>query len=143
MNFARRKLSAELQGNVSFVQADISKPLNFPDHSFDVVYSHLAIHYFDRATTEKIIGELWRVLKPKGFLALLVNSANDPEYGAGEKIDDDYYVVNGVQKRFFSAESLGKLLGKFEAEVLDEKGETYKDRAVSTTNLTRFVGRKN
>lgn len=127
---------------VKYLQCDMSKPLPFPDSSFDIVYSHLAIHYFDSKTTTALISEILRVLKPHGVCALLVNSIHDPEYGTGEKIEDDFYLMDGVYKRFFSSKSLKTYLGKFENLILDEHGSTYKDRAKSVSNLVRFVGEK-
>ncbi len=54
--------------SIKILQHDLSKKLPFPDRSFDAVYAHLSIHYFDDATTRRIIAEIKRVLKPNGLL---------------------------------------------------------------------------
>lgn len=128
--------------NIDFMVLDISEPLPFPDSSFDVVYSHLAIHYFDKIKTKFIFSELARILKKGGTLALLVNSVRDPEYGTGTKIEENYFSIGNMKKRYFSKESLLSFVGNFETLVLDEKGETYKDRAIGVSNLVQYVGRK-
>ena len=115
----------------------------FEDVSFDVVYSHLALHYFDRDTTEKIFSEIYRVLKPGGVLALITNSVHDPEFATGEKIEEGYRLVHGMRKRYFSAKSLGDFTVAFDTILLDENGKTNKDRvATNNSGLARFVGRK-
>lgn len=54
--------------NVSFQIANASA-LPFPDHSFDVVVSANAFHYFDNPTAA--LKEMKRVLKPQGRLVIL------------------------------------------------------------------------
>lgn len=121
---------------------DISKPLPFDDATFDVVYSHLAIHYFDTTTTTKIFSEFYRVLKQGGTLALLLNSINDPEYGTGTQLEPGYFEKGDMRKRYFSSASLAGFVVDFKTIVLGEAGETYKDRAKGVSNLVRFIGTK-
>ncbi len=138
----RSALPAELQKHISIQKVDISKPLLFNDSTFDIVYSHLALHYFDQKTTESIFGEIYRVLKPCGIFAALLNSTSDPEYGEGKKIEDDMFEIDGIQKRYFSIDSIRRFAKNFHEVVLDSNGETYKDRAKGTEHLIRFIGRE-
>lgn len=128
--------------NLKFEQGDLSQRLPYPSESFDVVYSHMASHYFDRAGTQQLFDEYRRVLKPGGTLVMLVNSVHDAEYGTGTKLEDDYFAIGDMKKRFFSAESIQRFASGFSASLADEKGETYKDRAVGNSKLVRFVARK-
>ncbi len=138
----KKKLPDELKDKVKIIETDTSKPLNFEDESFDVVYAHLSLHYFDAKTTRKIIQEVYRVLKPCGLFMMLNNAVTDPEYGQGEKIEDDYFFINDKKKRFFSTTSIKSFLDGFETVLLDDKGETYKDAAKGIHNLIRYVGKK-
>lgn len=128
--------------NLHFSVQDISEKLPFENNSFDIVYSHLAIHYFSESKTKEIFSELSRILKTNGIIAIFVNSINDPEYGTGIKIEDDYFKIGKVQKRYFSKESIIKYLNDFNVSVLNEDGETYKDRAIGTSKLVQFIGNK-
>jgi SAM-dependent methyltransferase len=139
INFAKEKSK---NFKIDFQVMDLAKPFPFPDASFDVVYSHLAVHYFDKAMTAAIFGGMARILKPGGILAVFVNSIHDPEYNTGTPIEEDYFEVNGMAKRYFSKESLSSFINGFETLVLDEKGETYKDRAKGVINLVQYIGRK-
>ncbi len=64
---------------ITFQEVDVSQPLPFADSTFDVVYSHMALHYFDKHATEQMLADIHRVLKPNGILATLLNTTADPE----------------------------------------------------------------
>lgn len=125
--------------NISIDNLDASQKFPYQDSAFDVVYSHLSIHFFDNKVTQQLFDEIYRVLKPNGVIAVLVNSQKDSEYNTEEKLQDDLFNVNGLVKRFFSVESLDQFVNKFKKVVLDNKGETYKDE---NKNLIRFIGVK-
>lgn len=129
--------------NLDFQKIDISQGLPFTDGTFDVVYAHLSLHYFDTSTTQRLIQDIARVLKPAGLLAFLVNSTDDPEYGQGQRLDDGYFFIHNKPKRFFNDAS-AKIMTQdyFDVLLCDNKGETYKDAAKGIHNLIRFVGRK-
>lgn len=139
INLAKQKSESS---KIDFEVMDISEPLSFEDASFDVVYSHLAVHYFNSEKTKQIFRELSRILKIGGILAVFVNSVNDPEYKTGSKIEEDYFFVYNMEKRYFSKKSLQSYIKGFETLILNEEGETYKDRAVGVSNLVQFIGRK-
>ncbi len=93
MDIDKRKVSSDIKDRVEFKQLDMRQPFPFEDKSFDIVYSHLALHYFDSTTTQHVFDEIARVLRPGGILAFLVNSTSDPEYGTGSPIESDFYQV--------------------------------------------------
>lgn len=127
--------------HLSILQFDLSNRFPFADQSFDVVYAHLVIHYFSRKITQQIFDEIFRVLKPNGIVAILVNSTTDPEYGQGKILEEDYFEIPSAgPKRYFSVESFNKFIGKFETIILDDKG--VDPRRAHKTDLIRFIGRK-
>jgi len=137
------KTPESLKNRITVNSVDISKPLPFGNDFFDVVYCNLSLHYFDDLTTDEVFKEIYRVLKPKGIVAILVNSINDPEYGQGEKIEQDYYeLVPGDVKHFFSKEYMKRKTHKFETILLDSEGTSYKDTEKGVFNLIRYIGRK-
>jgi arsenite methyltransferase len=68
------KANAKLEGvadKVRFETGDIRK-LVYPEKSYDVAMSALAIHNFgEREDRDKAVREMWRVLKPGGRLLIL------------------------------------------------------------------------
>ena len=102
---------------VKTMQLDISKPLPFADNTFDLIIADLSLHYFDEKITQNIMKEIKRILTPKGNLLARVNSISDLNYGAGQgqKLEENYYFVDGYNKRFFSkkdAEYFFSIIGK-------------------------------
>lgn len=109
---------------VKVKKADISEPLDFEDESFEVIIADLSLHYFNEQTTIFILKEIKRILKPGGHLMARVNSVDDLNYGAlqGKKIEENYYFVNGYNKRFFSLEDANKyfsIIGKCDIKEAD------------------------
>lgn len=149
LKLSSEKTQGDLADKIIFQRLDISRAFPFPDELFDIVYAHLSLHYFDKARTEKIFKEISRVLKKGGIFAFLVNSLNDPEckkIKSGEekdfkKIEDDFFKINGLEKKFFSAASVKEFASRFNIILLDEAGETYKDRVKGVDKLVRFIGR--
>lgn len=130
--------------HIVFQTADLAQPLAFADASFDIVYSHLGLHYLDKIGTAKMFKEIHRVLKPGGILAALFNTIDDPEiHSVGfEKVEDNYYreIAFDFKKRYFSVEDTRHFLdGLFNPLLLDNNGETYKDEIKT---LIRLVARK-
>jgi len=84
---------------------DITIPLKFDDETFDVVFAHLSLHYFDDQTNTKIFTEIRRVLKVGGLLFVRVKSTEDQLYGKGKKIEEDMFEFGHI-RHFFSKEYL-------------------------------------
>lgn len=140
LDFSRNKLPVDLTSKVEFQQIDLTSLLQFPQATFDIIYSHLALHYFSKERTKELFDEIYTILKPGGIFAILTNTIEDPEIAELTKVDDDYYEnVQGLKKRYFSVETLGALTKKYDPIILDSRGETHKDKIGS---LIRFVGKK-
>jgi SAM-dependent methyltransferase len=136
------KLSSELKQKVTIQKGDLREELPFEDASFDVVYAHLSLHYFDYETTVRLFGEIQRILKVGGVFAFFTNSVNDPECNTGTKLEDDYFQINQATKRYFSVDTARAFTRYFDVNLLDDHGETYKDHAKGVRNLIRFIGTK-
>lgn len=121
---------------------DMSEPLEFQENSFDVVYAHLSLHYFDLERTKDLFSEIYRILKSGGVFAFLVNSVHDPEAAEGQEIEPNFYKMRDMDKRFFDMSLAQELTKSFEVVVLDEKGTSYKDRQQGLLKLIRFIGTK-
>jgi SAM-dependent methyltransferase len=78
------KANAKVEGvaeRVRFETGDIRK-LTYPEKSYDVTISALAIHNFsDRNDRDKVVRELWRVLNPGGRV-LIVDIMHVGEYAS-------------------------------------------------------------
>ena len=130
-----------LSGKYNINTLDVLKWIPFVDDEFDVIYAHLSLHYFSEIQT--IILDIQRVMKKWGVFAILLNSKDDPEYGNGDKIENDFFMIWWIEKRYFDIESAKRLFWEwFEIIVLDNQWETYKDREKWIHNLIRLVWKK-
>lgn len=139
---SRDKLPEGLRPMVTLQPVDLRETLPFATASFDVVYAHLSLHYFDYATTVRLFGDIHRVLKAGGVFAFFTNSVHDPEYKTGKQLEDYYFLIGNTPKRYFSIDTARDFARDFNVLLLDDHGETYKDRAKGVHNLIRFIGAK-
>lgn len=132
----------ELPPTVRRQELDLTRLWPYDDKTFDGVYAHLSLHYFDHETTKRIFSEIHRVLKLGGFVALLVNSVDDSEYATGEQIEDHFFEIDGISKRFFTVEDMRNYANVFQEEICDNHGVKQKDQARFVDKMIRYVGRK-
>jgi ubiquinone/menaquinone biosynthesis C-methylase UbiE len=71
---AREKVTDDLSGYISFQQADLNSPLEFPEARFDHIINISVL----QAVADPIftLGELYRVLKPGGIMVLSLPKQN-------------------------------------------------------------------
>lgn len=115
--------SRHKDNNLKFEVLDMSLPFKFEDNSFNVIYSRLSLHYFIDNITKKIFEELYRVLKPEGYLCFVCKSIKDPLYGKGTVIEKDMFNNNGHIRHFFSEEYVKECLQDKYTYVVLETGE--------------------
>lgn len=113
--------------SIKVLQHDLSKKLPFRNNSFDAVYAHLSIHYFDEATTHRIIAEIERVLKPSGLLFVKCKSTDDPLYGKGDRVGPDMFRTEHV-RHFFRKEYMLSILSDFHILSVRRASSTYEKR---------------
>jgi SAM-dependent methyltransferase len=114
--------------NLEFKLLDFSQPLPFAAETYDVVYAHLTLRYFDIATTESIFAEVARVLKPNGYFFFACESSDDPEYGQGVEIEPGVFRHKDCHIRhFFSVPYTQELTNKrFQIMKIEEGQGTYR-----------------
>lgn len=106
--FQRTKLKT---AGIKFIKKDVKK-INFKPDTFDVIYAHLSLHYFDDKTTDRIISNLYKILKPGGYIFIKCKSIRDPLFGKGKKIEENYYNF-GHKRHFFTKDYMTEKLKIF------------------------------
>ena len=122
-----KKLEEE-QPHLKTMLFDMVDGLPFEDNSVDIIIADLCLQYFNEKQTKQLIFEIYRVLKPQGYLIGRVNSTKDIEHGAndGEKIERNFYFVNQMYKRFFEESDFKKFFSEFkQVDLKEEKMERY------------------
>lgn len=95
----------------SFHCRDIRAPFPGSPPAYAAVVASLVLHYFRWSETVELVDRIRRALVPGGLLLCRLNSTNDVHFGAQghAPIEENYYLVHGTPKRFFSQESIGEL----------------------------------
>ena len=129
---------ARFASMVTFVVADMTKRLPFPDAGFDAVMSNVALHMFPDSVTRAVFAEVARLVRPGGLFAFHVNSLEDRPLRArwrpAREVERDYVAEeSGQTVHFFSAAYLRELLAGWHDVHLApvpiphrETGEPYK-----------------
>jgi SAM-dependent methyltransferase len=118
----------------SFLVADITQQLAFPDGGFDAVMSNVAMHMFPDGVTRALFGQVGRLVRAGGGLFLFhVNALEDRPLRArrlpARELEPDYVVEeSGQTMHFFSEAYLRELLGGWQevqlVSVPIRRGET-------------------
>lgn len=98
--------------SVTSLLHDTAKKFPFPDATFNAVYAHLALHYFDDAVTRRVFADVQRLLKPNGYFFVKCKSVDDSFYGKGTKVGPDTYRSDHT-RHFFSADYMREMLEGF------------------------------
>lgn len=109
--------------NANTMQLDMSQKLPFEESEFQLVIANLSIHYFDEKTTEQLIDEIKRILKPGGYFIGSVNSSKCFEFIKNpiEEIEENYYSEgNGRNVRLWDKKQFDIFFKEFEPVVLEE-----------------------
>lgn len=116
------KLKTQSQ-KIKCVAKDI-RNINFPNNSFDVIYAHLSLHYFDDETTSKVFNNLFRILKKGGLIFIKCKSVDDALFGKGEKVGENMY-KKGHTRHFFTKDYMTEKLKSFKIIKVRKTSSVY------------------
>ncbi len=87
---AYARMQAQVQGlnNVHFRVMDVTKPLDFPDHRFDLINLRFASTFMSPLAWQPFLRECWRLLRPGGILCI-----TDMEWGFANKAAFERYIA--------------------------------------------------
>lgn len=107
---------------VKTIVLDMSKPLEFEDESFDLVFANLSIHFFNKETTINLIKEIKRILKKDGYFIGSVNSSKAYEFIKDHvvELEKDFYQSKERQVRLFTKEQFDEFFRDFKLISLEE-----------------------
>jgi SAM-dependent methyltransferase len=94
--------SSGVAAQVTCAVHDVREPLPLPDDSVDAVFAHMLL-CMALSTNElhALVGEVRRVLRPRGPFVYTVRHTDDPHYRTGIDHGDDIYETGGFAVHFF------------------------------------------
>jgi SAM-dependent methyltransferase len=129
---------AKYGSRATFLVADMTQRLPFPDGSFDAVMSNVAMHMFPDDVTRTVFAQVGRLIRTGGLFVFHVNSLQDRPLRArrlpSRELESDYVAEeSGQTMHFFSEDYLRELLAEWqEVELVPvsipnrETGEPFK-----------------
>src|SRR5215475_841286 len=112
---AIEQAKAKFGSLATFLAADMTQRLPFPDGSFDAVMSNVAMHMFPDDLTRTVFAQVGRLVRADGLFVFHVNSLEDRPLRASRlparEIEPDYVAEeSGQTMHFFSEDYLRELL---------------------------------
>ena len=111
-------------------QLAMAEELPFTDASFDAVVSQFGLMFFENQS--KSLGEMWRVLRPGGRLAVAVWDSLDNTPG--------YAAMAGLLNDLFGAEAAQSLHAPYNLGNTNELAAVFDNAGISGANITTMDG---
>jgi len=126
--------------DIEIVISDIRK-LNFPDESFDIIYAHLVLHYFNDKTTKIIYENLKKILRKGGLLCVKVYSVDDYRFGRGKQMESNVFNRNGHIVHYFTKQYLADCMQGLDMIRLKRSKSVYFGK-IKKSAYIEAIGRK-
>jgi len=139
---ARAKEQAQKRGlgdKLQTLQCDFSSgTLPLENEACDIVYSRLALHYFESPTLTKLLAEIYRILRPNGQAYLTLKSPDDT-------VEMEFLATTATQKEAGVFEEKGRIKTRYSTarlqQILSDAG--LPTDAYSVTSYTEKLGNAN
>lgn len=126
---------------------DVSRPMPYPNNTFDYVYARLILHYLNKQQLNDALNEIYRVLKPNGILFVVARNNKEwelekPEfvisYDKETNITTYYeqWKKEVIRKRqFLSEEQLEDILSNHNFKI--KRVKSYREKLYTDYERTR------
>lgn len=146
--FSLEKISQYKEGSrIEAKIEDVSKPMPYPDNTFDYVYARLVLHYLTKQQLDAALNEIYRVLKPGGIIFVVARNNKEWELKKPEFIISydkttnittyyEQWKKEVIRKRqFLSEEQLKNVLVSHNFKIKSAK--SYKERLCTDYERTK------
>ena len=100
-------------GNLELHLHDSLNPFNFTDLKFELIYSNLALQFFDLKQLSQIFSNIKKIMKPDSFFLFSTKKSGDKYFNFGNKISENSFEYNGITRFFFSKSELENILKNY------------------------------
>ena len=131
VTFVEDCCKAENIQNLKVIVHDLTKPLNF-DSKFDLIYSNLALQFFDLNQLEVIFHNISKIMHENSLFLFSTKKHGDKYDDFGTKINENVFEYKGIKRYFFDQDSLRSILEKkFKILIFDSDKHENLDNTVS------------
>ena len=132
INFVKKIKNDQNLQNLQLFVHDTLNPLKFECTDFELVYSNLALQFFDIDQLFKIFSNIEKVMKDNSFFLFSTKKSGDKYYNFGNKISDNAFESKGITRFFYEKPELIHILEKnFTIEHFEDSKHVNADNTVS------------
>ncbi len=96
--------------NLNLFIHDIEKSFGFLDKKFDLVYSNLALQFFDLSQLNDIFSSIHKIMNKNSFFLFSTKKSGDKYFNFGNKISDYAFEYKGITRFFFESNKIKDIL---------------------------------
>ena len=97
-------------GNLELHLHDTLNPFNFTDLKFELIYSNLALQFFNLKQLSGILSNIKKIMKPNSFFLFSTKKSGDKYFNFGNKLSENSFEYNGITRFFFNKSELENIL---------------------------------
>tara|TARA_Y100000996_G_scaffold407565_1_gene385320 strand:+ start:665 stop:1336 length:672 start_codon:yes stop_codon:yes gene_type:complete len=97
-------------GNLELHLHDSLNPFNFTDLKFELIYSNLALQFFNLKQLSGILSNIKKIMKPNSFFLFSTKKSGDKYFNFGNKLSENSFEYNGITRFFFNKSELENIL---------------------------------
>ena len=132
INFVRKIKNEKNLINLELFVHDIKKPLNFTNKSFDMVYSNLALQFFNLDELKEIFSNISNIMSKHSFFLFSTKKSGDKYFNFGNKISENSFEYKNITRFFFQKSEIQSLLEQnFKIISFDEDKHQNPDNTIS------------
>ena len=110
INFVKKIKNKKNLSNLQLFVHDIKKPLNFQNKSFDMVYSNLALQFFNINEVKQIFSNISDIMSKNSFFLFSTKKPGDKYFNFGKKISENSFEHKNITRFFFEKSEITSLL---------------------------------
>ena len=132
INFVKKIKNEKNLINLELHVHDAKKPLNFINKSFDMVYSNLALQFFDMDELKEIFSNIASIMSKNSFFLFSTKKPGDKYFNFGNKISENSFEYKNITRFFFQKSEIQALLeSHFEIISFEEDKHQNPDNTIS------------
>ena len=113
INFVKKVKNEQNIENLELHIHDILNPLKFKNTNFDLIYSNLALQFFDIDQLSQIFSNIKGIMKNDSLFLFSTKKPGDKYFNFGNKISENAFEYKGITRFFYSKSKLEDLLKIF------------------------------
>ena len=118
--------------NLDLFVHDIRRPLDLSKRKFEMVYSNLALQFFNESQLENIFENIFNIMEKNSYFLFSTKRPGDKYYNFGTKLTNHSFEYKNITRFFFEKEKLQNILEKnFSIVSFEDDSHTNPDNTIS------------